>query len=106
MKTATTHVYGYSDDLLEIEGDLFYDEVCLAGDSVQLAFSNGLLVEFIYCESATWQFHILSNPNNIPFTKMELGEAEEQGYSEHLIIEGHIEWCVVVGEEISKKEAN
>lgn len=85
----SVRVYGYSDDLIEIEGDIeeeFYHPV---GHAL-LAFSNGTLLDVEY-SLGFWRIRALAGDADIH-------PAQGGSYSDEAAIDAHIRW-VLKGEE-------
>lgn len=87
-------IYGASDDLIEVEGDVVGEEIGTCGWSEDdcggdyLCFSNGVIVFIAYGLDGTacWRVKVIANPANID-CKLEDKEVTEDGdYSETLIM--------------------
>lgn len=52
-------IYGASDDLIEIEGDISEEFVYVGGDAL-LSFSDGTLLSIRYDNFGIWRIHVLS----------------------------------------------
>ena len=89
---AKVKIYGASDDLIEIEGDM-RDELCHSGDEpVLLGFSDGTILRVWYDEDGIWRIIRVSG-GSATFTH-EPGDVEADRVDvAHL--EGDIRWCVM-----------
>lgn len=48
-------VYGYSDDLIEIEGDISEELSAYDGKTNRLTFSNGVILDISYGDDGNWR---------------------------------------------------
>lgn len=97
-------IYGASDDLIEIEGDI-REEFSAYGDDagVYLGFSDGTLVSVDYDRDGIWRFSSLRNGSGVTrfgemgVTPQDTGlAAEVPDYSESVLLDGHhIEWIIL-----------
>lgn len=89
-------VYGASDDLIEIEGDIteeFYVYGVPESESV-LAFSNGVVLRAFYTESGIWRISTITKPSGIDIAKIEAPEDDDDNYSDRVTVPGSIKWVV------------
>ena len=95
-------IYGASDDLIEIEGDireeLTYNE---NAENNYLAFSDGTVVSIFYDNDGVWRI----TPTIIGRAKyqktFEAVSGDDERYSDEVVLEGEdIQW-VIHGEEIA-----
>lgn len=91
MKTIT--VYGASDDLIELEGDIrdeFSPEDVDA--TTKLAFSDGTVLSVLYDRDGCWRVNRVAEGT----AKMEKVEAEgpDGDYTDRVTLTGDIRWCV------------
>lgn len=93
-------VYGASDDLIEVDGDVSEEFSYLEGDDGDkhyLAFSDGTLLEIEYTQAGVWRIHPISH---IGTSKVEIVQApadDPDNYSDRATIEwqhGSIGWVV------------
>ena len=89
----STIVYGASDDLIEIDGDISeefssYDE---DGDGALLAFSTGTVLRVKYDKNGVWRITPVVGP---PCTIVQAPEDDEDNYSDRATIEGAT-WVVL-----------
>jgi hypothetical protein len=92
-------VYGSSDDLIEIEGDI-YDEYCVNFDSdndeVILALSNGIALAIKYNDCGLWKIsQIAGNPSDVKFTHIAT-DPDSDAYSDVAEISKDVEWIGLV----------
>ena len=91
-------VYGASDDLIEVEGDI-REEFTPHGDNAYLAFSNGIVIHVEYTRSGIWRItpvvSIVSGQLHPPLSIVQAPEDDEENYSDRATIDGTIEWVVL-----------
>ena len=91
MKTVT--VYGASDDLIEIEGDI-RDEISPNDEHpAKLAFSDGTVLSVKYDDDGCWRVNRVAEGS----AKMEKVEAEgpdTDNYTDRVTLTGDIKWVV------------
>ena len=93
-------VYGASDDLIEIEGDIteeFNEYLSEDGSFRYFVFSNGVLLKITYDMDGFWRLFVLSGHELCTKT-----EATDIAYSDKVTINGDIEW-VVCGTKLRKR---
>jgi len=100
----TTTIYGTSDDLLEIEGDIREEINVLAftdtDDGVLLAFSNGIVLRVVYDKDGIWRIRPLSGSSRVTI-EICPGD-DENNYTDRAIIEESVNW-VVLGYQFVRK---
>lgn len=89
-----TTVYGYSDDLIELEGDIKEEFIVYLDypESGYLAFSNGVLLRVAFDEDGIWRFTVLSGDSNTVAVKQCVVDNPEDAYSDVVSIEDSIKW--------------
>ena len=86
-------VYGASDDLIEIEGDIreeFYADSELPS---WLAFSDGTVLRIQYMDDGIWRIN-RDRSGAAAYSKVEAGSADDDNYSDRVTLAGKIEWVV------------
>lgn len=83
-------VYGASDDLIEIEGEI--SEEFYADEKSYLAFSDGTLVSVDYDQDGIWRFNVLEK--GMAIYNKSLPNLEKDEYTEVLTLQGNIRWVV------------
>ena len=91
-------VYGVSDDLIEIEGDIREE---FPDDKALLIFSNGVVLSIEYGLSGIWRINQMSGPTYA--VNIQRTDNEGDDYSDVANILGNIEW-VILGKEIIRKK--
>ena len=99
-------VYGYSDDLVELEGDIreefnVYIDYLPSG---YLAFSNGVLLRVVYDEEGIWRFTVLSGDSNTVTVKQCVVDNPEDAYSDVVSIEDSIKWVTFGTAKVTVKQ--
>lgn len=98
-------IYGYSDDLIEIDGD-FREEFAASTESDDgdvIGFSNGVLLRIHYANDGIWRITPISAGDGK--LKIEQAPADvEDNYSDRATIDAEVSW-ILVGDrfEIKKK---
>jgi len=83
-------VYGASDDLIEIEGDI-REEFNVYDDERYLAFSDGTVVKVWYDEDGIWRVHVVAGGEGCTKTRLP----QDDKNTEVLELEGvSIKWVV------------
>jgi hypothetical protein len=97
----TTFLYGASDDLIEIEGDITEELYPNANEWTYVGFSNGLLAKIQY--NGDWIIRVVHAPKNVEYDLVTQDLADEatqenfNDYTDVLHISTKIDW-VVTGE--------
>lgn len=92
-------VYGASDDLIEIEGDIS-DEFTYDHDEPNfLAFSDGTLIEATYTQSGRWAISVLANGDASSTKEDALSDEGRRNdgrpaYSDVVTLVGPVTWVV------------
>lgn len=88
-KTMKITIYGASDDLIEIEGDIT-EEFDACGDGTYIGCSDGTLLFIDYNRHGFWRINILSSGTS-KITRTD-GTDENNDYSDKVTLEGDIKW--------------
>jgi hypothetical protein len=97
---AKVEIYGSSDDLIEIDGDISEEFYALSeDDGGLLAFSDGTLLRIAYDNDGMWRI----SPVLVGSAIYEMVQATDpdDDYSDHAWLTGDIEW-VVLGSKYAK----
>jgi hypothetical protein len=99
-------VYGASDDLIEIEGDLseeFNPPTNRSGDGLTsfLAFSDGTVLSVIYGSEGIWRINRLV-AGKAGYKKIEGTDPDGKDYTDRVTLTGEITW-VIFGSEFKKR---
>jgi len=95
-------IYGASDDLVEVEGDLREEFSCYDSGEPKmkyLGFSDGTLLSIIYGEDGMWRINRLRT-GTASYSKEEATDSEGDNYSDHVTLEGDNFTWVVFGEHM------
>ena len=100
MEYKKTIMYGCSDDLVEFEGNI-RDEIGSWGDCQIVVFSNGLIAKIKYApnQKAIWEIEIVNSVGKYEIKHIGEDDTEEiegfeVSYSDCLIIDEKIDWCI------------
>jgi hypothetical protein len=104
----TVTVYGGSDDLIEVEGDVraeFTALEVLGGEEDFtggfLAFSDGTLLKVSYQDAGIWRVTPVAKGHAVYEKTFEATDSESANYSDRVTLSGDIRW-VVCGSDYSK----
>lgn len=84
-------VYGASDDLIEIEGDI-RDEFTARDGINYLAFSNGTVLSIEYDRDGMWRIRPLLGTGGT--VRLVIADDPEGNYTDRATIEGAVVWVV------------
>lgn len=98
-------IYGASDDLIEIEGDVREEfPFPISGDDVALiGTSNGALVKITYANSGVWRITPVAGLHLIKIEQAP--EDDDDNYSDHAVIDGDVLW-VLCGAEYATRSGS
>jgi hypothetical protein len=94
-------IYGASDDIIEVEGDIEEEFYVHAGDEDEpafLAFSDGTLLSVHYGHEGIWRLGLVKE-GTAEFSKEEGTDSED--YSDIVTLDGHITW-VALATDVAK----
>lgn len=99
-------VYGASDDLIEIEGDIdeefsYKDDDASQGDLI--ATSNGVVLRVEYGQAGVWRIRPVVGAEKVEIILAP--EDDESNYSDRAVISGDVRW-VVQGVALAKVRAH
>ena len=94
-------IYGASDDLIEVEGDLEeeFQAYDTDGECHYMGLSDGTLLRVIY--DGVWHINVLKHGE----AKVDIVPADgedDDNYSDHAMLEGDFTW-IVCGKEAAQK---
>ena len=91
----TIKIYGASDDLIEIDGDIREEFVYLEEGETGIAISDGTLIVANYDSEGCWRFHRLVK-GSAEYTKVEAEGPDSKNYSDVVTLTGeNIRWVVM-----------
>ncbi len=99
-------IYGASDDLVEVEGDVREEFSALGnenfdGDGGYLAFSDGTILSIVYGDRGVWRIvPIAEGSGELSVKQAPVGD--EDDYSDIATLSGDLEW-VVFGSAYAKR---
>jgi hypothetical protein len=79
-------IYGASDDLIEVEGDIREEFYAVDGPNY-LAFSNGTLLSVVYDDDGMWRIRCLSGAASVT-----LADDPDTNYSDRADVPGDLLW--------------
>lgn len=101
-------LYGSSDDLIEVEGDIeeefypFTDSPACGGETgAVLGFSDGTVLRIVYSRAGVWRITpVVEQPGRLSIERAP--EDDEDNYTDRATITGTIKW-VVKGNDYAPK---
>jgi hypothetical protein len=98
-------IYGCSDDLVELEGDINDEFYMPTNDSAYLGLSNGTLLSIVYDADGLWRIRVLATSEDTQVGDIKIIPAppnDDDQYSDVAIVDGTITW-VAFGNECAKQ---
>jgi hypothetical protein len=83
-------VYGASDDLIEVDGDIVEEFNVDCDESNYVALSNGVVLRVKMDEDGDWTVKVVSNPNMVSVIISKREESDD-GVAE---VEGDVTWVL------------
>lgn len=101
----TLRIYGASDDLIEVEGDIAeeFSATDTRGGVDYLAFSDGTVLQIKYDNDGVWRIALVAR-GVATFAKVEAPENDESNYSDEVTLTGDFAW-VAHATEVVQREA-
>jgi hypothetical protein len=102
MLWGVVEVYGASDDLIEVEGDIREEFNILGAPEAGsvLAFSNGVVLRVRFGLEGVWRITPVAGASQEKLSIVQAPERDSGNYSDRAFVHDHIEW-VVLGSEIT-----
>ena len=98
----STYLYGYSDDLIELDGDI-YEEFPWDYGWTDVIFSNGVHAQITFDTEGQWSIRVLEHGSNVVLHYLTgTPEANERGSYTELLVVDDAEWAVV-GKKVNKR---
>lgn len=97
-------VYGSSDALVELEGDVTEEFYVPPGDKAVLAFSDGTVLRIEYIDEAIWRLSLVA-AGACAMAHYQAPEDDEDNYSDRVELSGPAIRWVVLGEEVATAKA-
>jgi len=92
----TVEIYGASDDLIEVEGDITEEFNPSDGVGV-LAFSEGTVLEVRYTDAGLWKITRTAKGTARCSNLFEATDPDSGEYSDKMQLMGDIEWVALAG---------
>lgn len=92
MKTII--IYGSSDDLIELDGDI-HEEISPDNEdeSTFLSFSDGTVLSVVYDDEGCWRINRVAK-GTAKINKIDAEGPDSDNYSDRVTLTGEIKWCV------------
>ena len=97
--TMKVEIYGWSDDLIEVEGAI-REEFDGMDDEHFIAFSDGTVLAIEYTNAGIWRINRVE-AGTATYSKVEGTDAEDN-YSDRVTLEGDLRWAVCGAEMAGK----
>lgn len=91
---ATVTIYGASDDLIEIEGDLSEEFSAYNAKNTKLAFGDGTVLAVTYSDVGTWRIR-RDVQGSASYEHDEDPGNDENRYSDRVTLTGDLKWVVL-----------
>lgn len=85
-------VYGASDDLIEVEGDIREEFPWNDPDAAYLGFSNGVILRILFSISGAWRITPVAGADRVQVAQCP--ENDEDNYSDKATVDGDVMWVV------------
>lgn len=93
-------LYGSSDDLIEVKGDVDKEFPLPSDDKALLAFSDGTVLRIEYTDSGVWRIKpVVRGAAHLNIEQAP--EDDEDNYSDRATLVGEIQW-VLMGRHLAK----
>ena len=103
--TSSVTIYGYSDDLIEVEGAVRGEFTLPSGDVAFVALSNGVVVRILYSRSGVWRINLVSKPGDVAVLVTSAPEDDDDNYTDRCVVTGgDIAWAVL-GTDVTRARA-
>lgn len=86
-------LFGYSDDLVEIEGDVREEFNPTGDEPVLVTFSTGTVASIQYTAEGAWRIIVLE-PGTTVLDLQQCPADDEDDYTDRLVISSQVEWVV------------
>ncbi len=96
-------VYGASDDLIEVDGQVREEFPAPSKGPALLAFSDGTVLRIEFSDTGVWRIAPVTT-GTAELGIVQAPEADDRDYSDRATLTGEIRW-VVLGSEIAKAGA-
>ena len=98
----TVSIYGASDDLVEVEGDV-REEFSYGDGPGYVALSSGVLLSIEYTRAGIWRIAPVSVPDGVVVAVKQAVSADDDVYSDTATVEGDIAWVAYATEYATRK---
>jgi hypothetical protein len=86
-------IQGYSDDIIELSGDIEDEIPYDGGEPAVLVFSDGTVLEIEFNDDGMWKIALLCGGSGKYIREFECSFNDKKTYSDVVIIEGDIVWA-------------
>lgn len=96
----TVSITGYSDDLIEVDGDISAEFTCPSDDKAYLGFSDGTLLKIWYDEDGIWRINRLVD--GLSYYSKEEGSVERDTFDIAHLEDVNIKWVLIGKDHVTK----
>lgn len=99
-------VYGASDDLIEIDGDISEEfSWCKDEEPAYLGFSDGTVLRIIYDDTGLWKIMIINKGTATVEKSFEATDSDSDNYSDIVVLKDEkIDWVMFARKFVKSKE--
>jgi len=100
-------VYGHSDDLIEIEGDISEEfSWCKDDDEpAYIGFSDGTVLRIIYDETGLWKIVVINEGDATIVKEFEATDSDSDSYSDIVVVKNAIlDWVMLASTFVKSKK--
>jgi hypothetical protein len=91
MKEIT--IYGHSDDLIEVEGDITDEFYVDCEETSYLCVSDGTLIEIVYSDGGMWRLTAMASGH--AYAGKDEGKNPDTDYSDKILLAGDVQWVAL-----------
>lgn len=102
-------VYGASDDLIEIDGDIEEEFSWYKGDDepAYLGFSDGTVLRIIYDETGLWKIMTINKGRATVERTFEATDSGSDNYSDIVVLKDtKLDWVMLASKFVKSKHSN
>lgn len=99
-------VYGASDDLIELEGDIDEELSYYADDEpAYLGFSDGTVLRIIYDKTGLWKILVVNKGDATIVKEFEATDSDSDNYSDIVVLKDtNLDWVMFASKFVKSKE--
>ncbi len=94
-------IYGASDDLIEVEGDIREEFSHASDERAYLAFSNGVMLAICYDQDGVWRITPVTTDATVTIAQAPVDD--ESNYSDRATINADVTWVLYGTQRVVKR---